>query len=189
VIRSQVARLAKLTDAWLRSDQMLQGATGPALESIDCATWIEAVVSKQPDGLDGHVIRWQIAPDATTLCADPSLLEVVLMNLLSNACKYSPPGSPIEIRTRATHCANGEPMTGLQVTDVGIGIDPALHERVFERYFRARPEGPVSGVGLGLSLVRHIVAQHRGTVELHSAPGAGSTFTAWFPDRVGRADA
>lgn len=189
VIRSQVARLAKLTDAWLRSDQMLHAPTAPALESIDCAAWIEAVVSKHPDGLDGHVIRWHIAQDATTIWADRNLLEIVLMNLLSNACKYSPPNSPIDIKTCARQSGNGDPMTGLQVTDVGDGIDPALHGRVFERYFRAQPEGPVSGIGIGLSLVHHIVEQHEGTVELLSAPGAGSTFTVWFPDRPGRARA
>ena len=58
-----------------------------------------------------------------------------------------------------------------------------LHDRVFDRYFRVRPEGVVSGIGLGLSFVRHIAEQHHGRVELASEPGRGSTFTVWFPDR------
>ncbi len=103
------------------------------------------------------------------------------MNLLSNACKYSPAQSPIEIGTCARRNDTGITMTGLRVKDCGEGIDPLLQERVFDRYFRVKPEGIVSGIGLGLSFVRHIVEQHHGQIELDSTPGQGSTFTVWFP--------
>jgi signal transduction histidine kinase len=183
VIRSHVERLAGLTDAWLKSDQIFNTPEGPAIESIDCRTWIEAVVAKRPDGFDGHAIGWKIADDATTIWADPNLLEIVLMNLLSNACKYSPPNSGVDIQTCAQVGRDGTRMTGLRVTDRGIGIEPSMQARVFDRYVRAKPEGPVSGIGLGLSLVHHIVDQHRGQIELQSEPGHGSTFTVWLPDR------
>lgn len=182
VIRQQVARLAKITDTWLRSDQILQMADPPELQEIDCGTWIASVVSKHPDGYNQHRIEWSIADDATKIWADRQLLEIVLLNLLSNACKYSPAGSRISISS----CHRGEgghKMTGLRVQDCGFGIEPAFHERIFDRYFRVHPEGAVSGTGLGLSLVRHIMEQHAGCVEVHSESGAGSTFTVWFPDR------
>jgi two-component system sensor histidine kinase SenX3 len=73
-------------------------------------------------------------------------------------------------------------MVGLRVSDQGVGIEPTLQPRVFDRYFRIQPEGPVSGIGLGLSLVRHIAEQHQGEVDLVSEPGRGSIFTVWFPD-------
>lgn len=183
IIDQHVNRLAKITDTWLKSDQILNSPSPPRIEPIDCRHWIEQVIGTQPDGYDGHRITWSVADDATTVWADRNLLEVVLMNLLSNACKYSPAQSPIEIGTCAMRSGAGTAMTGLRVTDRGEGIAPPLQERVFDRYFRVRPEGIVSGIGLGLSFVRHIVEQHHGQIELASTPGRGSTFTVWFPVR------
>jgi signal transduction histidine kinase len=182
VIRSHVARLAQLTNTWLKSDQLLNTPAPPERERIDCAAWFAQFISKQPDGFDGHEIRWNIAPDATTIWADPNLLDVVLMNLLTNACKYSPARTSIEVGTCAKTAPGGTRMVGLRVSDQGVGIEPTLQPRVFDRYFRIQPEGPVSGIGLGLSLVRHIAEQHQGEVDLVSEPGRGSIFTVWFPD-------
>lgn len=183
VITQQVGRLAKITDTWLKSDQILNSPSPPQIEAIDCRDWIEKTLEIRPDGFNDHRITWHIANDATTIWADRNLLEVALMNLLSNACKYSPPHSAIEIRTCSMRTEAGIPMTGLRVTDRGEGIEPSLQASVFERYFRVRPEGLVSGIGLGLSFVRHIAEQHHGHIDLVSRPGDGSTFTIWFPDR------
>lgn len=183
VISQQVARLAQITDTWLKSDQILNSPSPPQIEAIDCRDWLEKTLQNRPDGFNDHRIAWSVADDATTIWADRTLLEVALMNLVSNACKYSPPHSLIEIQTCAMRTGAGISMTGLRVTDRGEGITPSLQARVFERYFRVRPEGRVSGIGLGLSFVRHIVEQHHGHIDLVSQPGDGSTFTIWLPDR------
>lgn len=184
VIGQQVARLAKLTDTWLKSDQILNSSSPPSIEAIDCRAWLAQAIATQPDGYDGHQISWEVAHDAATLWADRDLLEIVLTNLLSNACRYSPAQSPIVIRIHSQRNESGATLTGLSVQDRGEGIEPLLHERIFDRYFRVRPEGGVSGIGLGLNFVRHIAEQHHGHVELKSEPGRGSTFTVWFPDRI-----
>ena len=183
VIGQQVTRLAKLTDTWLKSDQILNSSSAPYIEAIDCRAWLAQAIQTQPDGYDGHPITWEVADDVATLWADRGLLEIVLMNLLSNACKYSPAQSPVVVRISSKRAESGATLTGLSVHDRGDGIEPVLHDRVFDRYFRVRPEGVVSGIGLGLSFVRHIAEQHHGRVELASEPGRGSTFTVWFPDR------
>jgi signal transduction histidine kinase len=110
--------------------------------------------------------------------ADESLLEVALLNLIDNACKYSEPGQTVVIEVRARPGA-----VGVAVIDQGCGIDAGDHEAIFEDYYRVQPEGPVTGMGLGLAFVRRIVQMHQGQLELHSARGQGSSFCIWLPAR------
>ena len=183
IIRQQVARLAHLTDTWLKSDQLLNSQMPPRIEAIDCRSWLPATLDQHPQYRDTHSIDWHLGAGAETLWADPQLLEIALLNLLSNACKYSPEGSLIEVSTVAKRSESGPGMVGLCVADRGAGISADLHEKIFDRYFRVNPEGGPSGIGLGLSFVRHIAEQHEGRVELVSSPGHGARFTIWFPNR------
>jgi signal transduction histidine kinase len=183
IIRQQVARLAHLTDTWLKSDQLLNSQIPPRIEAVDCRSWLPATLDQHPQYRETHTVEWQIKTCAETLWADPQLLEIALLNLLSNACKYAPEGSLIQVSTVAKRTESGLAMVGLCVADQGSGISADLHEKIFDRYFRVNPEGGPSGIGLGLSFVRHIAEQHEGDVEVVSAPGQGARFTIWFPDR------
>lgn len=176
-IRQHVQRLSEMTDKWLRSDRAMGTDAAPEVRAVAAGPWLEAFLAGHPQLQEQHPLRWEVADEAPLIRAEPALLDVVALNLLDNARKYSPPGSPITVRTVA---APG--MAGLQVADQGPGIEAHLHGKVFERYFRVQPEGPVSGTGLGLSFVRHVAQQHGGRVELQSQPGRGSVFTVWFPD-------
>lgn len=182
IIRQQVARLAHLTDTWLKSDQLLNSQMPPRIEAIDCRKWLPTTLDQHPQYRETHSIDWHLGAHAETLWADPQLLEIVLLNLLSNACKYAPEGSLIEVSTVTKHTESGPGMVGLRVADQGAGISADLHEKIFDRYFRVNPEGGPSGIGLGLSFVRHIAEQHEGCVELASSPGQGARFTIWFPN-------
>jgi two-component system phosphate regulon sensor histidine kinase PhoR len=108
-----------------------------------------------------------------------ALLEQAVINLLTNAITYSPPGSPIVVQAKEIVSERNEREITIQVQDKGIGIEPDHQKRIFERFYRcdkARSrEG--GGTGLGLAIVKHIAQSHGGNVEVESTPGKGSTFT------------
>ncbi len=108
-----------------------------------------------------------------TVQADPERIGQVLRNLLSNAGKYSPPSTPIEIRV--THRAD---RVRIEVADQGYGIHPDDLARIFEKFGRGRDQFDrrIAGVGLGLYLSRRIVQEHGSDITVHSARGVGSVF-------------
>lgn len=118
------------------------------------------------------------ATPVTTRC-DTGRIQQILENLLGNAIKYSPPEAPIEVEV-ASDEAQG--IARLEVTDLGIGIEPGDVERIFEPFRRAeRGRETAEGVGLGLWASRRIAEAHGGTIEVESVPGRGSTFRLVLP--------
>jgi signal transduction histidine kinase len=111
--------------------------------------------------------------------ADPRALQQMLLNLLSNAVKFTPEGGRIFV----TACPTGEGGLAITVADTGVGIALEDQGAVFEP-FRQAPAGRAAaegGTGLGLSLVKSLIELHGGTIDLTSAPGAGTTVTLAFP--------
>jgi two-component system, sensor histidine kinase len=110
---------------------------------------------------------------------DSARLLQVFSNLLSNACRYTPEGGRIEVRTRSG--SNG---AGVDIADTGVGIEPALQERVFELFEQGDKslERGNTGLGIGLTLARQLVLLHGGTIRVTSdGIGRGSTFTVELP--------
>lgn len=105
----------------------------------------------------------------------------VLVNLLSNAFKYSPHGSPIEVRTCQT-LKFGDRWIGLKIKDFGVGMRPAEISQLGTPFYRANTQAGVSGSGLGISVVREIMARNGGTIEFTSQLGVGTTVSLWFPE-------
>ena len=99
------------------------------------------------------------------------------MNLIENAIRYTPTGSPIEIKVQ-TH----EETMLISVADHGPGIPPSDIENIFEKFYRVNPgETAVSGTGLGLAIVQEIIQQHGGAIHVQSKVGEGSIFTVSLP--------
>jgi PAS domain S-box-containing protein len=113
-----------------------------------------------------------------TLIGDKGRLAQVFINLISNAIKYSPGATTVEIDLRAST----ETVT-VSVRDHGIGIPQEQREKIFERFYRVPDlsQGAVSGLGMGLYIVAEIVRHHGGTVRIESDMGHGSTFHVTFP--------
>lgn len=109
---------------------------------------------------------------------DADLLTTAVRNLLDNALRYSAPLTQVSVAVGAE-----AGMVTIAVVDQGEGIAPAEQRRVFERFYRGDPARArkTGGSGLGLSIVKHVAADHGGEVEVWSKPGAGSTFTLRLP--------
>ncbi len=133
-----------------------------------------------------HTIELNIAPDIPTVLADPENIGQVIVNLVTNAIKYSPPKSKILVKVE--HNAD---FVSISVKDDGIGIAEEDMEHIFERYFRSGEAQirQIKGTGLGLSISNEIVRGHGGEITVQSKPGAGSTFTFTLPILRGDATA
>lgn len=153
----------------------------------DVLTGIGAVM-KGVSTLRRISIEFEIADDVPLLEADQTLIKQILYNLMSNAVKFSPPGSTVVVAARPLPLAVspvGENAVEIRVTDQGPGIDPKDHQLIFQEFRQAqgtRGERP-HGTGLGLALVKRFVAMHRGTIHVESEPGHGSTFVVVLPCR------
>jgi two-component system sensor histidine kinase KdpD len=108
---------------------------------------------------------------------DPHLLGRVLRHLIENAARYSPPGSRIVLRSRRT---SGQ--LEFSVEDNGMGIDPIDLPLIFEKFYRGKKGSKLGkGSGMGLAIVRAILAAHAGGIEASSTPGLGARFRFWVP--------
>lgn len=128
-------------------------------------------------GLDGS------EPQQAWTFGDESKIRQVVANLLANALRYTPSGSPLELAVGLETHEGATPYAVLQVRDHGPGIHGDDADRVFERFYRADSSRTreTGGTGLGLSIVAAIVEQHNGSVKLEETPGGGATFTVRIP--------
>ena len=157
------------------------GETRLAIGPID---WCAALAAwaEQAEQQYGRPVTLVVPDQAIRGTGDAVKLERVVANLLSNAAKFSPPGTPIELALRA----EGD-WVHVEVTDAGVGITPGELDRVFDRFHQvdAGLTRPAGGFGIGLSLTRHFVEAHGGTITVRSAPGKGSTFGVHLPRLAG----
>jgi two-component system sensor histidine kinase KdpD len=107
---------------------------------------------------------------------DSLLIERVFANLLENAVKYTPPGTPIEISA-----ATGSNELVVTVSDQGHGIPAGEEKRIFEKFHRIASEGSQGGAGLGLSICRSIVVAHGGRIWADNLPSGGAAFHFALP--------
>ncbi len=151
-------------------------AVGPVVESV-CQV-MRGMSSKQP------TIVMDVAPGLPEIETDLAKFKQVLFNLLANAVKFSPPGSPITVRATLNDGA-----VTVSVRDEGIGIDPAHHALIFEEFRQvdSTVRREFGGTGLGLALVKKFIELQGGRVAVDSSIGKGSTFSFTLPVRSGAA--
>jgi signal transduction histidine kinase len=125
-------------------------------------------------------VEIEVRGEVPDVMVDASRVEVILLNLMGNAVKYADPEKPRRWVRIHIGPLQEDDVRWVSVEDNGLGISPEMHERVFQRFFRAHPTA-AEGTGLGLSIVREAAAQIGGCVEFESAPGEGSVFRFSLP--------
>ncbi len=179
LIAQENVRLSRLVENFLTFSRMEQKRESFDLRLVDAEEVVESTVAAVGERFraEGCHFEVDVEPSLPELHADSDALVTVLLNLLDNAYKYSGEEKEIELRV----FRSGDSV-GFEVRDNGVGLSRRAAGRIFDRFYQVdRSLSSASGCGLGLSIVRHIVDGHGGTIEVDSRPGEGSTFTVRLP--------
>jgi len=179
-ISRNAASLRQLIDDLMDTSQLVSGRMRLTIGIVDLAEVVRDAIDAVRLSADNKTVALttHIEPNLPSMRGDAGRLKQVVWNLVANAIKFTPKGG--EVAVRLTSIDRG---LRLDVRDTGIGIDAAFLPHVFERFRQANVASTgQGGVGLGLSIVRHLVELHGGIVTAHSAGvGHGSTFVIELP--------
>ncbi|MGE0312917.1 MAG: ATP-binding protein [Lautropia sp.] len=152
------------------------------LAAVDLRDLVDAAVQDFQPPPGRNEIAW-VRPSAqpALVRVDRSKMMQVMLNLISNAYKYSPDGGPVSITLSVCVPRPQGLRHGVSVHDRGIGMTPAQAARIFERFYRADKSGRIAGTGLGMSIVREILALLGGEIEVDSEHGVGTVMHVWLP--------
>lgn len=179
-IVNESERLTRLLNNVLDFSRIDRGEKDYQLRPAPVADLVHAAARAiaYPASLKGIAVAVEVPGDPCVAPVDPDAIQQALLNLPTNALKYSGDAHKIVIALSRT-----DSDVAIRVRDWGIGIPAPDHRRIFEKFYRV-PGGEnqsIPGTGLGLALVAHIVAGHGGRIEVESAPDSGSTFTILLP--------
>ncbi|HSF32943.1 MAG TPA: ATP-binding protein [Candidatus Tectomicrobia bacterium] len=180
IVKRNTDRLVKLLDDLLDLSRIESGKIELNLTVVDVLALIAEVVSLLQPQIEakGQQLTVNQVGALPPVQGDADRIRRILINLLSNAHKYTPPGGHIWVTAGA-----GAAWVRVDIRDDGIGLSPDEQARLFDRFFRARQPGTreVEGTGLGLPITRLLVERHGGQITVASAPGAGTTFSFTLP--------
>ena len=189
IVAGETRRLSRLVDAMLRLSRMENGKGNMKAESTDMIYLVRSLVSSQhqlfhEQGLHLRFID-ETGRDELFAEVDPDLIREAIVNLMSNAMRYTPEGGWVLVKI-----AYDRPDVLISVQDTGIGIAKEDISRIFSRFWRsdASRERVRGGLGVGLAITKEIVDQHNGTIGVESELGKGTTFTLRIPQDGGRKD-
>jgi two-component system phosphate regulon sensor histidine kinase PhoR len=189
-ILDEVDRLAQVVEELLQLSSIESGTQDLNLADVDPASVLQAAAERMRPQTERAKLRMRVeCPDGIPrVRADPARLEVVLMNLIHNSIKFTPPGGYIVLEAAATRegsaSANERDAADcvmFSVIDTGQGISADELARVFERFYRTDRARRKGGTGLGLSIAKHIVEAHGGRIGVESREGHGTTFHFTVP--------
>jgi signal transduction histidine kinase len=153
----------------------------PDFAAVDMGEVASTVLERYKSQAAARGIHLSLTEDRALppVSGDARSLERALTSLVDNAIKFSPKGGDVEIRLK-----KGERQISVTVEDHGIGISPNTRPRIFDRFYHLEKEADdlFGGIGLGLAITRQVIQQHRGTLDVESDYGKGSTFTMRLPE-------
>jgi two-component system sensor histidine kinase KdpD len=174
-VHEEADRLNRLVQNLLEMTRLQSGQVQLKRELHPPEEVIGAALSRMGARLAGRRVTTRVPTDLPLVPMDDVLVEQVLLNLLDNALKYTPPASPVEIITTA-----GETNVTIEIADRGPGLPAGEEEKVFEKFHRAEPVA-TRGAGLGLAICRGIVQAHGGRIWAQNLPGGGVAFLFTLP--------
>ncbi|MGC2520970.1 MAG: DUF4118 domain-containing protein, partial [Burkholderiales bacterium] len=175
-IAEEAQRMSEVVGKVLDLARLQAGATRVNAEWHPLEEVVGGAISRLSDRLAGHKVTTRLPRETVLAKFDAVLIEQVLMNLLENAAKYTPPGCRIEIAV--------EPRRDeieFTVADDGPGLPPGEEKKVFEKFHRGAPESAPGGAGLGLAICSAIVAAHGGAIWAENIPAGGAMFRFTLP--------
>lgn len=176
-VRDEAARLERLVANLLEMTRLASGPLVLRREWVPLDELVGAAFSRVEGPLAGHPASVHLDADLPMVEVDPVVFEHVLVNLLENAARHTPPGTAVELSAR--RAAGG---VEIEVRDRGAGLPPGDPARLFDAFVRGAPAN-VPGSGLGLALCRGIVEAHGGTIAARTAEGGGAAFVVTLPPR------
>ncbi|MBK6849258.1 MAG: sensor histidine kinase KdpD [Proteobacteria bacterium] len=174
-IVEQAERLERLVGNLLDMTRLESGALQLKRDWVPLEELVGSALTRLETRLEARRVRVVIPADLPLLFVDPVLWEQLFVNLLENADKYTPPGSPLEIVARR----DGD-RVAIEVIDHGPGLPPGSEQELFEKFVRG-PHRGVAGAGLGLSICRGIAEAHGGTIRAENHPDGGAVFRIVVP--------
>ena len=178
-IKSSVKTLTDILNEFLSLGKIEEGKVDVKSEEFDLPTFINELINEMSVLLKtGQTFKYN-HEGAINTYTDSSLLKHVMINLISNAIKFSPESSILLIETDVS-----EDTTTIKITDKGIGIPAADQVHLFERFFRATNVTNIQGTGLGLHIVGRYVEILKGTIQYNSEYEKGSTFEIQLPTKI-----
>ncbi len=180
VVVEQTRRLNRRLDELMMLDQLEAGLLPFEPRRMSLSEVANRLVREHADALAEKRLKCEVnlEPSPEPLVADREKIYIILGHLLSNAIKFSPVGAAIRIHAwqEGTRCL-------ITVADEGIGISKEAQTRIFERFYQGDSSfaRKYEGLGLGLALVKSLVAMHNGQIWLNSTPGSGSEFCVSLP--------
>jgi signal transduction histidine kinase len=175
-IASSSERLTALINDVLDVARIEAGELSYDIKPVDVLELVERAIGENLQTEDQERVTLRRTSDLRPALCDERRVWQIFTNVLSNAIKFSPPGTPIEV---AVSSDGG--MVSVSVMDKGPGIPEHLHEEVFERFKKLEQSNTTKGTGLGLYISRSMVEAQRGSISVDSRPGEGATFTFRLP--------
>ncbi|MDE2490338.1 MAG: sensor histidine kinase KdpD [Elusimicrobia bacterium] len=172
-IRDEAERLSRLVHNLLETTRLESGAVSLRKEPVPVEEPLGAALERLDKALAGRTVSTRLPEDLPLVPLDAVLVEQVFVNLLDNAARHTPPGSPIDVSARADGGA-----VVLEVADRGPGLPPEDLVRVFDKFYRGRPG---AGAGLGLAICKAVVEAHGGAIVAENREGGGAVFRFSLP--------
>jgi signal transduction histidine kinase len=160
-MKHAVSRLIEVMEVSLQRNRVTSLAKEPLREHIELVSLLDSVIDKAEGLWPERVFVFDPVDGEVSVTGESSLLHTAVLNLLDNACKYSPPDTPVTLE-----CVTTETTVAITVSDLGRGMGEDSESTLFGKFCRGSNSSGTGGAGLGLWIVRQIAEQHRGSVSL-----------------------